>query len=154
MLCNCTGPGFCKTHNRHMSDVRHNECKNKPGYFEVFQEAKDGPKQNTEATFNSFNRKTVEQQIGKGPGTELILLLASPMLKRLGIKVTTGCKCLRHARMMNEQGPDWCVKNIEVVTGWLKDEYNHQRIRIPFLKSVTVIMIRTAIKRARKKDVE
>ena len=148
MPCTCEGPGFCKTHDRYMNEVRFLECRDKPGYFEVFQDAKNGVQHRTDVV---LGRVVVEQWIGKGPGTELILMLASPLWKRLGIEVTTGCKCVRHASMMNEQVPDWCVENIEVIIGWLSDEHNHQRIRMPFLNTVAVIMVRTAIKRSRKR---
>lgn len=29
--------GFCKTHNRQMSELRFKQCHDEPGYFEVFQ---------------------------------------------------------------------------------------------------------------------
>lgn len=37
MRCKCELSGWCETHKRQMSEARFNECKNKPGYFEVFQ---------------------------------------------------------------------------------------------------------------------
>lgn len=36
--CKCELAGWCETHQRKMSETRFNECKNKPGYFEVFQQ--------------------------------------------------------------------------------------------------------------------
>lgn len=34
--CQCDEPGYCGLMRRSMSEVRHSECKNKPGYFQVF----------------------------------------------------------------------------------------------------------------------
>ena len=34
--CQCDRSGYCAILGRHMSEVRHNECKNKPHYFEMF----------------------------------------------------------------------------------------------------------------------
>lgn len=36
--CKCELAGWCETHKRKMSQTRFDECKNKPGYFEVFQQ--------------------------------------------------------------------------------------------------------------------
>lgn len=139
-----------------MGEVRFRECRDKPGYFEVFQEAKtkgnNAGKPPTSKHFDPNDRTSVEQRISTGPGTELILMLSSKWWQGLGIKVTAGCKCIRHARMMNEQGPDWCVENAAVIIGWLKDEHNHQRIRMPFLSTVAAMLIRSSIKRARRHE--
>lgn len=155
MPCTCTGSGFCKTHNRHMSEVRFQECRDKPGYFEVFQEAKTEDrnvgKPPTSVYFDPTSRESVEQRIGTGPGTELILILAGPMWKRIGIRITTGCKCRKHAATMNEQGPKWCVENIVIIVKWLKHEHSHQRIRMPFSNVMATMLIRTAIRRARRR---
>lgn len=35
--CVCPLAGYCETHKRTMSAVRHAECRDKPGFFEAFQ---------------------------------------------------------------------------------------------------------------------
>ena len=37
MNCQCKKAGFCKTHNRPMSEKRFGQCQSEPGYFEMFQ---------------------------------------------------------------------------------------------------------------------
>lgn len=39
--CQCESPGYCQLMKRQMSAIRHNECKNKPGFFPVFWNARD-----------------------------------------------------------------------------------------------------------------
>lgn len=44
--CKCELAGWCETHKRRMSETRYRECKEKPGYFEVFE--KDRIKRETD----------------------------------------------------------------------------------------------------------
>lgn len=37
MNCHCSNSGYCPTHRRMMSELRHRQCRDEPGYFEAFQ---------------------------------------------------------------------------------------------------------------------
>jgi hypothetical protein len=36
MKCVCPAAGWCETHRRIMSELRHRQCRDEPGYFEAF----------------------------------------------------------------------------------------------------------------------
>lgn len=78
-----------------------------------------------------------------GPGSVL-----SNMIKKIGIVMTQGCSCRRHAIEMNEKGNDWCEQNIDTIVGWLREEA--EKRRLPFFDSVGKIMVNRAIKKSRK----
>ncbi len=82
----------------------------------------------------------------EGPGTELKKLLA-----RIGIKPSPKCSCNAKAEHMNREGCDWCLKNIETIIGWLEAEHKAQKVNIPFIGSAAYLLIRVAIRRARKR---
>jgi hypothetical protein len=86
--------------------------------------------------------KTIEEN-PNGPGAIL-----SGMIKKIGIVMTQGCSCRRHAIEMNEKGNDWCEANIDTIVGWLREEASKRRL--PFLDSVGKLMINRAIKKSRK----
>ena len=73
-----------------------------------------------------------------GPGTILHLLL-----KKIGIRVDTGCSCINNAIAMNERGVVWCYYNINIIVGWLKAE--SIRRKIFFNKYIAKILILYAI---------
>ena len=52
-----------------------------------------------------------------GPGSELTRLLGN-----FWIRYQPGCKCAERAARMNEMGPEWCRKNIDLINQWLKEE--------------------------------
>jgi len=75
--CICQSAGYCETHRRMMSEVRHAECRDKPGYFEVFAKAAakqpsrgagDTVKRITDATGFSALAKLWTQITGKDCG--------------------------------------------------------------------------------------
>ena len=86
--------------------------------------------------------KTLEEN-PNGPGTIL-----SKMIKSVGIVMTQGCSCRRHALEMNEKGNDWCQENIDTIVGWLKDEA--QKRKLPFLDSIGKMIVNRAIKKSRR----
>lgn len=78
-----------------------------------------------------------------GPGTIL-----SKMLAKIGIKSTPNCSCRRRAMEMNKKGPDWCAENIEMITGWLREE--SEKRKLPFVDFAGRLLIQRAIKVSRK----
>jgi len=42
--CQCPLAGYCRTHKRHMSELRHHQCQSDDSYYESFQQAKNRPK--------------------------------------------------------------------------------------------------------------
>jgi hypothetical protein len=78
-----------------------------------------------------------------GPGTIL-----SKMLAKIGIKSTPNCSCRRRAMEMNNRGPDWCAENIEMITGWLREE--SEKRKLPFVDFAGRLLIQRAIKVSRK----
>lgn len=86
--------------------------------------------------------KTMEEN-PNGPGSML-----SNMIKKIGIVMTQGCSCRRHAIEMNEKGNDWCEQNIDTIVGWLREEASKRRL--PFIDSVGKLMVNRAIKKSRK----
>jgi hypothetical protein len=82
-----------------------------------------------------------------GPGTEL-----KALLKRVGIVASPGCSCNTRAKLMDEQElkePGWCEKNLETICDWLQEEATKRKL--PFLRMAGKILVRKAIRNARKK---
>jgi hypothetical protein len=83
-------------------------------------------------------------RVGFGPGTELKRLLA-----RFGIHPTPGCNCDARAEIMDSEGPDWCAENLDIIVGWMREEA--ERRKLFFSKRAAGVLVKTAIRRARKK---
>lgn len=79
-----------------------------------------------------------------GPGTELKILL-----ENIGIKSTPTCSCNKRAKIMDDNGIDWCETNIDTIVGWLKEEA--QKRNLPFIDLAGKILVKKAISNARKK---
>jgi len=79
------------------------------------------------------------------PGTEL-----KALLKTIGITAKPNCSCNKRAKVMDEKGCDWCEENIDTIDGWLADEAKKRKL--PYLSLAGKMLIRLAIRRARKKD--
>jgi hypothetical protein len=82
-----------------------------------------------------------------GPGTEL-----KALLKRVGITASPGCSCNTRAKLMdaNElKEPGWCEKNLETICDWLQEEATKRKL--PFVRMAAKILVRQAIRNARKK---
>jgi hypothetical protein len=80
----------------------------------------------------------------QGPGTALKSLLAT----LIGITAAPGCSCQRHAAEMDARGCEWCEANIDTIVGWLREEAGKRSL--PFLPAAGRILVRRAIKNARK----
>jgi hypothetical protein len=86
-------------------------------------------------------------EVGHGPGTEL-----KALLKRVGIVASPGCSCNTRAKLMdaNElKEPGWCENNLETICDWLQEEATKRKL--PFLRMAGKILVRKAIRNARKK---
>lgn len=97
---------------------------------------------NPGSVLRSLFPKTLEEN-PNSPGTVL-----SNMIKKLGIVMTQGCSCRRHALEMNDKGNDWCEQNVDTIVGWLREEANKRNL--PFLDTIGKIMVNRAIKKSRK----
>jgi hypothetical protein len=84
-----------------------------------------------------------------GPGTEL-----SKLLKRFGISPTPTCSCRAKAAQMDAWGCDECSKpeRIDEVVAVMRAEA--QARGLPFLDAVGRMLVRRAIKLARKNAVD
>jgi len=92
-------------------------------------------------------RPPKEEDIGHGPGTEL-----KAILKKVGIVASPGCSCNTRAKLMdaNElKEPGWCEANMETICDWLQEEATKRKL--PFVRLAGKILIRKAIRNARKK---
>jgi hypothetical protein len=78
-----------------------------------------------------------------GPGAELKKLLA-----RIGITASAGCSCNARAKLMNVNGIQWCEENIETICDWLGEEA--EKRGLPFIRSAGKLLIRMAIRNAKK----
>lgn len=78
-----------------------------------------------------------------GPGTEL-----KKLLSRIGIAPSANCKCNRRAQTMDARGPDWCEQNLDLIVSWLREEA--ERRKLPFADFAGTILVRQAIRRARR----
>jgi hypothetical protein len=79
-----------------------------------------------------------------GPGTELKRMLAA-----IGIQASGACKCKQRAIAMDAAGPDWCNEHIDEIVGWLEEEA-HRR-KLPFVRLAAKILVKAAIRSARRK---
>ena len=79
-----------------------------------------------------------------GPGTEL-----KALLKTIGITASPGCSCNKRAAIMDEKGCDWCEENLDEIVGWLREEATKRKL--PFLDVAGKILVRRAIRNARRK---
>ena len=80
-----------------------------------------------------------------GPGTEL-----SRLLKRFGIEPTPTCACRAKAAQMDAWGPDECSKpeRIDEVVAVMREEAKARGL--PFLDAAGRMLVRRAIRNARR----
>ena len=71
------------------------------------------------------------------------------LLKRFRLVPLENCNCDYQADLMDEKGPDWCLENIEIVTDWLEEAAVKRNL--PFMRTAAKILIRRAVKNARRK---
>ena len=75
----------------------------------------------------------------RGVGVELKRLLAT-----FGIHATANCSCNRKAKVLDANGPQWCLDNIEVVVDWLEAEARKRRL--PFFRTIGKMLVRRAVR--------
>jgi hypothetical protein len=97
---------------------------------------------NPETFLRNLFPRTLEED-PNGPGTIL-----SQMIKSVGIVMTQGCSCRRHAIEMNFRGNDWCENNLDTIVGWLREEAKKRKL--PFIDGVGKLIVNRAIKKSRK----
>lgn len=126
-------------------------------YSELFTEAKNlQAAPNNTAEFQRyfvssrpvFPPKPLQEEDPTGPGTML-----SGMLEKIGIKSSPTCSCKARARIMNAHGNDWCAENLDLITGWLREEA--QKRKLPFVDFAGRLLIKRAIslsRAAKRKD--
>lgn len=78
-----------------------------------------------------------------GPGTEL-----KKLLSKIGITAKPGCSCNRRAKAMNENGVEWCEKNIPTIVAWLREEAT--RRKLPFIDAAGTLLVKRAIANAKR----
>ena len=78
-----------------------------------------------------------------GPGTELKALLA-----KIGIKSSPTCSCNKRAKIMDENGIEWCEQNVETICDWLAEE--SAKRKLPFVRLAGKAIVHMAIRRAKK----
>jgi hypothetical protein len=76
-------------------------------------------------------------------GAELKKLLAT-----IGITAKPTCSCNARARAMDANGCEWCESNMDTIVGWLREEAAKRGL--PFLDAAGRLLVRRAIKNARK----
>ena len=78
-----------------------------------------------------------------GVGTEL-----KKLLKIVGITASPTCSCNARAKMMNDNGIQWCEDNKDIIVGWLEEEANKRNL--PFSPYLAKGLVNLAIKKAKK----
>jgi len=92
------------------------------------------------------NRYRRKPSPSSGPGTEL-----KKLLKSVGIEAKPDCSCNKRAQLMDQneaREPGWCEAHIEEISGWLQEEAKKRGL--PYIASAGKLLIRIAIKRAKK----
>lgn len=134
--CECKGPGFCKRHGISKNEAWYRLCKTRPKYFNAWEKGA-GPGQN-------IPKDERQGPPTPGPGTEL-----TKIFSWFGLNGSASCHCTSHAAEMDRWGPDRCEKNLAIIVQWLADEAKNQRL--PFVKFGASLLVKTAIKRSRKR---
>jgi cephalosporin hydroxylase len=71
-------------------------------------------------------------------------------LKKIGIVASEGCSCNRRAKAMDDQGPEWCENNIEIILDWLSEEANNRKLGGVFFRPAVKLVVQRAIAKAKK----
>lgn len=123
---------------------------NRPsGYIEDVLSASEGHDEThvwlTQENYANLRVKYANQAPRCLAGTALKSLLAA-----FGINAEErGCKCKSRAAHMDAAGCDWCEANLDTIVGWLREEATKRGL--PFLDAAGRLLVRRAIKNARKK---
>lgn len=113
--------------------------------------SQDGDMWTVDETHKAYPYPRQNKPLERGPGTELKKLLK----KWLGIKASPNCSCNARARKMDEEEhrePGWCEKHIDEIVGWLREEAT--RRKLPFVNTAGKILVRRAIKNAKKNAID
>lgn len=65
-------------------------------------------------------------------------------LRSIGIEANEGCACKSMAAKMDTNGPEWCLENIEEITGVMRVEA--ERRGLPFSNLVARALVRRAVR--------
>ena len=105
------------------------------------------PKQNTPEHNISKNQQkiTLERNTG-GVGTEL-----KKLLSKIGIVATPNCSCNARAKLMDNNGIEWCENNQELIIDWLREEARKRGM--PFIDLAGKTILKRAIHNAKKVSV-
>lgn len=95
-----------------------------------------------DATYDALVLKYAGYKRPCGPGCQLKRLLA-----KLGLTAAPGCKCEERAATMDVWGEDECVRRMDEIVGWLKEEAD--RRGVPFIETAARLMVKRAIYLAR-----
>jgi len=120
--------------------------KRPPGYLEdVLSRAEvDGDKVViTSEQYKLLRAKYRQPEHTSGPGTELKALLS-----KIGITSSPTCSCNKRASLMDARGIPWCEENVETICDWLQEEAAKRNL--PFLRSAGKLLIRMALRNAKK----
>lgn len=73
-------------------------------------------------------------------------------IKSWGIEETPNCPCKARAAAMDRYGPDWCERNLELITDWLEEEAKKRPLlKYAFNRTVVQrLLIKPAIRKARQ----
>lgn len=123
-------------------------AKDRPaGYVEELQAAGfvDGdylriPRQRYHDLCAKYGKKPIAPT---GAGTEL-----AKLLRQFGIRSSPGCSCRRHQLQMDVAGIQWCEANVDTIVTWLREEAAKRRL--PFLDTAARLLVRRAIRNARR----
>lgn len=151
-ICQCSERGHCPRFKRRMSKRMYDICQGTSltpekcaDYRRLWDQMASNPvEENIVYTRRKEKREWSNNSVPSGPGTELKKLLSI-----IGIYATPNCKCNTRAKKMDDEGPEWCEDNIEVIADWMHEET--KRRNLPFIRSVVIRIIRYAIKRSLKK---
>ena len=83
--------------------------------------------------------------VSSGTGTNL-----RKLLHRFFLTARASCKCGKRANEMDQKGPDWCEKNIELIVDWLQEEA--EKRKLPFMRLAGKALVKLAIRKARKAE--
>lgn len=88
----------------------------------------------------TMNTETL-QAIGVGTGLKKLLSL---FLLKSG-----SCNCDQHVEVMNLEGPQWCLTNLETVVDWLQESAKERKL--PFIRVLAKKLVKRAINNSLKK---
>lgn len=147
-VCQCSVPEakdgwvWCERHKTKKTAHWVRLCQTRLDYWQAWEEGR-GPGQAHEP----LPKTEPPRRPVPGPGTEL-----KRILLRFGIKARCGCDCARMARQMNNWGPDGCEIHLAKIVDHLEKEAKRRKVPIPFRRTLARLLVRRAIRRARKKE--